>query len=328
MARIFGLDIGTTSIGFAVVALDEKNETGSVSQLGVRIFPEARDPDGTPLNQQRRAKRMMRRQLRRRRERRRALNEHLAAHGLLPAFGSPEWARTMAADPYELRARGLGAPLLAYELGRALYHLSKRRHFQERDLAEDQNREKEKPKPEEDAEAKQRDSFSDELKKSGETLGAHLAKIPPLERKRGIHATRAIVREEFDRLCAAQAPHHPVLHDPNFRAGLEEAIVFQRPVFWRKSTLGSCPFGLRPGISLSCSTIRRSPQVAQLTGRPMPGRKAICRASAGSISTPRAAASATSALSALRSCAIPATRSRSMAPSSGSHRSIWAWRCK
>src|SRR5579883_2992367 len=116
MARIFGFDIGTTSIGFAVVDLDEKHESGSIRRLGVRIFPEARDPDGTPLNQQRRAKRMMRRQLRRRRERRRALNEFLAAHGLLPQYGGDEWRRAMALDPYALRDRGLGGRLEPYEL--------------------------------------------------------------------------------------------------------------------------------------------------------------------------------------------------------------------
>lgn len=244
MARIFGFDIGTASIGFAVVNLDEKNESGSISRLGVRIFPEARDPDGSPLNQQRRAKRMMRRQLRRRRKRRRTLNELLARHGFLPAFGSPEWARVMAADPYELRARGLETPLSAYELGRALYHLAKRRHFHERDLAEaeDENSDKDKPSPEEEAEAKTREAIITELQKSGVTLGAYLARIPPLERKRGVHATRAIVREEFERLCRAQATHHPKLSDANFRGELEEAIFAQRPVFWRKSTLGKCRF--------------------------------------------------------------------------------------
>jgi transglutaminase-like putative cysteine protease len=43
---------------------------------------------------------------------------------------------------------------------------------------------------------------------------------------------------------------------------------------------------------------------------------------------PQSAASARSALSPLRSCAIRTTRSPSTAPSSGSHRTISAWRCK
>ena len=67
MERIFGLDIGTTSIGFAVIDHDAERQSGRILRLGVRIFPEARDKDGTPLNQVRRQKRMVRRQLRRRR---------------------------------------------------------------------------------------------------------------------------------------------------------------------------------------------------------------------------------------------------------------------
>lgn len=63
MPLVFGIDIGTTSIGFAAISMDEARETGRILRMGVRIFPEARDPKGTPLNQTRRQKRMMRRQL-------------------------------------------------------------------------------------------------------------------------------------------------------------------------------------------------------------------------------------------------------------------------
>jgi len=52
--RVFGFDIGTTSIGFAVIDHDPEGETGQILRLGVRVFPEARDPDGTPYNQRRR----------------------------------------------------------------------------------------------------------------------------------------------------------------------------------------------------------------------------------------------------------------------------------
>jgi CRISPR-associated endonuclease Csn1 len=180
--------------------------------------------------------------LRRRRERRRSLNELLVAHGLLPVFGSPEWARVMAADPYALRDRGLAAPLARYELGRALYHLSKRRHFKERDLAESEGERNDKEKSEEVEDAESRDSFVAALRASGETLGQALARRDPVkERKRGEHATRAIVLDEFKRLADVQAPHHAVLRDHAFVGAVEEAIFAQRPVFWRKSTLGRCP---------------------------------------------------------------------------------------
>jgi CRISPR-associated endonuclease Csn1 len=240
MARIFGFDIGATSVGFAVIDHDPERGMGKILRLGVRIFPEARDPDGTPLNQNRRVKRMMRRQLRRRRRRRRALNEALAEAGLLPAYGTEEWAGVMEADPVELRVRGLSEALRVHELGRALYHLAKRRHFKGRDLAED---EEDGERTAEEKQAKtSRDSTLKILKETGETLGQFLAARGSHERQRGIHANRSAVREEFERLWNAQAAYHPVLRDAQFRACIEDTIFMQRPVFWRKNTLGTCRF--------------------------------------------------------------------------------------
>ena len=69
MARVWGLDTGPTSVGWAVIDYNIVQGRGEILRqgMGCRIFPEARDPEGTPLNQNRRQKRMLRRQLRRRR---------------------------------------------------------------------------------------------------------------------------------------------------------------------------------------------------------------------------------------------------------------------
>lgn len=234
--RIFGFDIGTTSIGSAVIDYDRDRGTGEILRLGVRIFPEARDPDGMPLNQTRRKKRLIRRQLRRRRQRRRALNEALAEAGLLPAYGTAEWPELMKSDPVALRAGGLSEPLSAYELGRAVYHLAKRRHFKGRDLAEGEE--------EQTAEEKQaktdRDATLKILKDTGQTLGQFLAARGPHERQRTIHASRSAVSDEFNRLWDAQTAYHPVLRNNEFRARIEDTVFAQRPVFWRKNTLGTC----------------------------------------------------------------------------------------
>ena len=259
--RILGLDIGTTSIGFALIELDKAKESASILRLGVRIFPEARDPDHTPLNQQRRAKRMLRRQLRRRRERRRGLNEFLASNELLPSFGSDDWINVMAVDPYALRAKGLSEALSAHELGRALYHLAKHRHFKERDLAEvgeSETLKSDNPdvsKPPKTLKDNLKDSDTDEevlstearkhfvaaLRASGQTLGQNLAERPPGAKRRGEHATRAIVEDEFSRLISTQKSHHAALRNHDVLETLNETIFMQRPVFWRKSTLGKCP---------------------------------------------------------------------------------------
>ena len=45
METIWGLDLGTTSIGFAVVRMDIKKEQGEIIKTGVRIFPEGVNPE-------------------------------------------------------------------------------------------------------------------------------------------------------------------------------------------------------------------------------------------------------------------------------------------
>lgn len=263
MARIWGFDIGTTSIGWAAIEYDVTGAIGRVLGMGVRIFPEARDPDGTPLNQTRRQKRMARRQLRRRRERRKALNRMLADAGLLPPFSKDkdsEWARIMSLPPLSIRARALTKRIEPYELGRALYHLAKHRHFKGRDL--DESDTPEAADADEKAASNAREQTTADLKATGKTLGETLAANFPVQgdrernirgavprkRTRGVHALRAHVADEFERLWAAQAAHHPSLTD-TLKAHVGDVIFTQKPVFWRKSTLGQCR--LMPGEELA-----------------------------------------------------------------------------
>ena len=276
MALIFGLDIGTTSIGFAVIDHDPEQRTGEIRRLGVRIFPEARDPKAlVPLNQGRRAARMRRRQLRRRRQRRHGLGELLHRYGFLPKRDSPEWNRVMQADPYQLRkwafnllqraeSDGLHSQVLAameaeqanlpertfadghlspHAVGRAIYHLAQRRHFKQRDIdeiSEDAETNTQSKSDDQDADEQKAQSAREKtvqaLEQEHKTLGAWLAEREPDERKRGIHALRQNVEEEFDQVWAAYLPNDQI------RAEVRRAIFDQRPVFWRLKTLGTCPF--------------------------------------------------------------------------------------
>ena len=237
MPVVFGLDIGTTSVGFAVIDHDVEHATGQVRRLGVRIFPEARDPKGVPLNQERRQARLRRRQLRRRRERRRLLSDQLRAAGLLPSRDSSEWDQAMKRDPYDLRRRAFeGETLSPHEIGRAIYHLAQRRHFRGRDVDEISDTADDAA---DDADEKKATSAREQtiqaLKREGKTLGAWLAARGPHERKRGEHATRDIVEDEFDTVWM------PLVPEP-FRSSVRDAIFVQRPVFWRLNTLGKCRF--------------------------------------------------------------------------------------
>ena len=73
------------------------------------------------------------------------------------------------------------------------------------------------------------------MKREGKTLGAWLSARGPHERKRGEHATRDIVEDEFDTVWM------PLVPEP-FRSSVRDAIFVQRPVFWRLNTLGKCRF--------------------------------------------------------------------------------------
>jgi len=255
MRRIFGLDIGTTSIGWAGIEHDPATFEGNILGMGVRVFPEARDPEGTPLNQTRRMKRLARRTLRRRRQRRRALNELLADAGLLPPFSKDKasaWAELMKTEPLTLRSKGVAPKdgtadrLTPHELGRALYHLARLRHFKGRELAETEEEPGETPDEKKAGEARQQTIQA--LKASGQTLGQMLAGrgAPkgevPRQQTRRIHALRSHVESEFNRLIQSQEAYHPILRDPKFAARLHTTIFAQKPVFWRKNTLGHCRF--------------------------------------------------------------------------------------
>lgn len=230
--RIWGFDLGTTSIGFAVIEHDPSAEQGRIHRLGVRIFPEGVTEDKKePRNKTRREKRLMRRGIRRRKLRRRLLNETLASAGLLPRFGTPEWSDAMSGDPYALRRDGLSRPLAPHELGRAIYHLAKRRGFAGRRVEEKKN--------DADEAAAKEDAKRLGLEIGERTLGAFLAGQP---KKRGRHHTRDMIADEFERLWMAQKPNHPALQDSAFEARVRHLVFFQRPTFWRLSTLSRCQF--------------------------------------------------------------------------------------
>ncbi len=244
MKRIWGIDIGTTSVGFAVVDYDEKRETGAIHRLGVRIFPEGIEPVGggktkEPRNKKRRTARLTRRQVRRRKLRRRQLGDALAEAGLLPKFGSDDWCLVIAearSDPYQLRARAIHEPLKPYEIGRALYHLAKRRGFRGRAAIETSD---ERADPEKEKEEGKATKAAKELQAQmgSRTLGEFLA---TQDKRRGNPTFRGIITSEFNKIWDGQAPHHPDLLTPTLRARVNGAIFAQRPTFWRAKTLGKC----------------------------------------------------------------------------------------
>src|SRR3954453_9349635 len=123
------LDLGTNSIGWCLLDLNGSGDPCGVRRMGVRIFPDGRDPKSKEsLAADRRLARAMRRRRDRYLRRRSALMNALVAAGLMPV--DPAERKALESDdPYELRAKALAEPLTAGQVGRALFHLNQRRGF-------------------------------------------------------------------------------------------------------------------------------------------------------------------------------------------------------
>ena len=124
-----GLDLGANSLGWCVYRLGSQNEPEAIVRAGVRIFSDGRDPKSLAS---RAADRRLARQVRRRRDRmlkRRArIMEGLVRFGLMPADVAARKALQLE-EPFALRATGLDKALTPHQLGRALFHLCRKRGF-------------------------------------------------------------------------------------------------------------------------------------------------------------------------------------------------------
>ncbi len=280
MPRTLGLDLGTNSVGWALVREDGDGASGAMEGCGVRVFEEAVDAKtGAPKNQARRGARLARRVLRRRARRRALLRKRLVEAGLLPAelAGESDLERSLndLGDPYDLRKKALDETLEPHEIGRVLLHLCARRGFLSNRKtrwgallgdpdAKDLIDEMEKAERERKADAGKSAKAKEEEKEQGKviaeladlwnamkaagarTLGEYLAGLPEGERKRERHTDRQMHEEEFGKVWAAQAERHPMLTE-ELRKRLFGTIFHQRALKLRGGRIGTCSFEpLRP----------------------------------------------------------------------------------
>lgn len=243
---VLGLDLGVTSVGWALLQMQcdergkaDRNEDGQITaeivDCGVRIFPTTTEAKtNEPKNRARRTKRGQRRLVRRKVQRREALRSLLYENGLLPTIdpNKSEHTFTTLGDAYELRVRALSEKLEPFQIGRALYHLSKRRGFlSNRKTGESGDDAKVLGGIKAVREALERDGHP--------TLGAYLAKQP---KKRGYFTHRTMSEHEFESIWSAQAIHHPVILNDDLKAKIKNIIFYQRPIKSQRGLIGKCRF--------------------------------------------------------------------------------------
>lgn len=146
MKYSIGLDIGITSIGYAVMLLGDDEQPCRIMKMGSRIFEAAENPkDGSPLAAPRRENRGMRRRLRRKRFRKERIRALIECNGIMTAeeISKMYQSRSELTDIYEIRSRALDSLLNKEEFVRLLIHLSQRRGFKSNRRVDSQNKKSE-----------------------------------------------------------------------------------------------------------------------------------------------------------------------------------------
>ena len=245
MAYRLSLDIGTNSIGWCLLILDSAGTPCGVRDIGVRVFPDGRDPKTlASLAAERRLARAMRRRRDRYLQRRTALLNVLVRYGLLPAEETARQA-LVRLDPYVLRRDALHRKLTLHELGRAIFHLNQRRGFAS-------NRKTDRANDAEQGKIKiASDKLQAEIARAGlPTLGAWLAERH--DRQQGVRArlvgsgakaeypfypTRDLIRNEFETIWSVQGSWNPSLSNAA-RESIAGVLFHQRPL--KAPIVGRC----------------------------------------------------------------------------------------
>ncbi|SMC35349.1 type II CRISPR RNA-guided endonuclease Cas9 [Cellulophaga tyrosinoxydans] len=271
MAKILGLDLGTNSIGWALID-DVQNK---ILGIGSRIFPMGVENLGDGENEMsknasRTGARGIRRQFFRKRLRKKILLKALSENNMCPLvemdfidwkktkqFPSEKLAVWFALNPYELRQKALIEKLSLEEIGRIFYHLIQRRGFlsnSRKGGSEDGAIFKGNVKDGKIGITETQEKIENK------TLGAYLFDIYPkenelfqdgLERIRNRYTTRKMYVDEFEVIWESQKQYHSSLNE-NLKTLLggrkidgykEDGIIFhQRPLRSQKHLVGNCSF--------------------------------------------------------------------------------------
>lgn len=263
-----GLDLGTNSIGWAILALDGNGKPNQIIDAGVRIFSDGRDPTSKePLAVARRNARGARRRRDRFLARKSRLMNYLVEIGLMPK-DELERKKLELLNPYELRTKALYEALNHYELGRAIFHLNQRRGFKsnrkeiqkEEDVKtnEDSNKKKIKKENTKISDNDKRSNLEQEITTTNsKTLGEYLYKhrLEYLNKKENIrnnkglstrsrtdevalYPTRKMYEDEFTKIQEMQQSYQKI-SEKNWQE-IYQIIFYQRPL--KSQDKGFCRF--------------------------------------------------------------------------------------
>jgi CRISPR-associated endonuclease Csn1 len=240
------LDLGTTSLGWAMIRLSQTSEPNAIIKAGVRIFSDGRNAkDGSSLAVTRREARAMRRRRDRLLKRKARMMHTLVEHGFFPADATKR-KELETINPYSLRAKGLDEALKPEEFARALFHINQRRGFKS-------NRKTDKKDNDSGALKTAINKLRQMLGDTGcRTVGEWLNKRDQagekvraryrqdkvvkddgktrIDKSYDLYIDRAMIDAEFDALWAKQTALNPDLFNETARFELKDCLLHQRPL--------------------------------------------------------------------------------------------------
>ncbi len=231
------LDLGVSSIGSAIIHLDEQNQATKIIDAGVNIFPISEGAE------ERRHNRQMRKTIKRRHQRLIILKKKLSKHGLWDESIADEIYRL---SPYAIRKQAISGKLDSLpKLGRALLHLAKHRGAgyvdmlcetveQEEDLSSTDN----KPKEKEPTSFEKLIKYMDETgsRTVGEYFYKRIYELDKKDTRRMVRqkgkivdyaVPRYLVKEEFNAMWDKQARYYDVL-TPELKEDISDILFFER----------------------------------------------------------------------------------------------------
>ena len=244
------LDLGSTSLGWAMIRLGDDGVPSAIIKAGVRIFSDGRNPkDGSSLAVTRREARAMRRRRDRLLKRKARMMHTLVKHGFFPEEEKMRKAME-AVNPYALRAKGLDEALKPEEFARALFHINQRRGFKS-------NRKTDKKDNDSGALKTAINKLRGEVDTNGtdgkpRTVGEWLNKRDMsgqrvrarfrqekvikddgktrIDKSYELYIDRAMIEAEFDALWRKQSEINPMQFNETAYVELKDCLLHQRPL--------------------------------------------------------------------------------------------------
>ncbi len=258
-----GLDVGTNSLGWAVIEVDDKGKPKKVRDAGVRIFSDGYDSDTSDatLKSHRTDARAARRRRDRFKQRQSLLSNQLKKAKLFPEDKS-EQKELQRKNPLELRAKALTEELEPYEISRILLHLNQRRGFKSnrkdtdtaevgmvsdsvRELLKAMGLKKYKDKEEAIDELRGQPNLTygsflwEKRKNNKKEILSTRAKPTEDGKLYEVYPTREIYEDEFEKIWNAQKEYSPELTDSAYKK-IKSIIFYQRPL--KPQVRGKCSF--------------------------------------------------------------------------------------